>query len=219
VIPGLVYRLSIGAPDGDLLATISSPVHWSAEAGNEPGFSALSIVDETIVVTTGANAYSLGPSGGAIVYDPFDTPVADVRVWQTGRSQSMGVVMPRQHRIAISRTSVGIVNGRVSFPGLFGTTVIGASLGEAASEFSSPIAMDVEPDGRIYVVDAGNSRIQVFDAEGAYITQWGTPGGGSSQFDFSPTGSLQFAGSIAVDEDGSIYVADVGNRRIQKFAP
>ena len=27
------------------------------------------------------------------------------------------------------------------------------------------------------------------------------------------------AGSIAVDDDGFIYVADVGNRRIQKFAP
>jgi len=28
-----------------------------------------------------------------------------------------------------------------------------------------------------------------------------------------------FQGSIAVDDDGYIYVADVGNRRIQKFAP
>ena len=28
-----------------------------------------------------------------------------------------------------------------------------------------------------------------------------------------------FAGSIAVNREGFIYVADVGNRRIQKFAP
>ena len=31
--------------------------------------------------------------------------------------------------------------------------------------------------------------------------------------------STDFVGSIAVDDDGFIYVADVGNGRIQKFAP
>ena len=29
----------------------------------------------------------------------------------------------------------------------------------------------------------------------------------------------RFSGSIAVEDDGFIYVADVGNRRTQKFAP
>jgi hypothetical protein len=31
--------------------------------------------------------------------------------------------------------------------------------------------------------------------------------------------SADFAGSVAVDDEGFIYVADVGNGRIQKFAP
>lgn len=70
------------------------------------------------------------------------------------------------------------------------------------------------------MVDAGNARIQVFDAGSAYITEWGEVGSGPGQFDFRrgnrPT---DMGGSIAVDEDGYIYVADVGNRRIQKFAP
>ena len=37
--------------------------------------------------------------------------------------------------------------------------------------------------------------------------------------DDSAATAIDLAGSIAVDDDGFIYVADVGNRRIQKFAP
>jgi hypothetical protein len=53
-----------------------------------------------------------------------------------------------------------------------------------------------------------------------YLTQWGQQGTGDGEFDFG-TGreAVDFVGSIAVDDDGFIYVADVGNRRIQKFAP
>jgi hypothetical protein len=43
----------------------------------------------------------------------------------------------------------------------------------------------------------------------AYLTQWGTPGSGDGQF-CSPIG-------VAVGGSGSIYVADQGNHRIQKF--
>jgi PKD repeat protein len=45
-----------------------------------------------------------------------------------------------------------------------------------------------------------------------YTTQWGSGWG---------SGRGQFArpGGIAVDSAGSVYVADTGNNRIQKFAP
>lgn len=80
--------------------------------------------------------------------------------------------------------------------------------------------MDRAPDGRIYVLDAGNARIQAFDEAGRFITEWGTKGDSEDQFDFgSGRKSTDFSGSIAVDDDGFIYVADVGNRRISKFAP
>ena|GEM_PF-3696782 len=71
---------------------------------------------------------------------------------------------------------------------------------------------------RLYVLDADNARIQVFDAAGNYLTQWGSEGSGPGQFIFQRDGDTR-AGSVAVDEDGFIYVADVGNKRIQKFAP
>ncbi|ACL16750.1 PKD domain-containing protein [Methanosphaerula palustris] len=55
------------------------------------------------------------------------------------------------------------------------------------------------------------SSVQVVSAEGgyAYATQWGSSGSGDEQFS-SPSG-------VAVDSVGNVYVADVGNNRIQKF--
>ena len=70
------------------------------------------------------------------------------------------------------------------------------------------------------MLDAGNARIQVFDLDGNYITQWGRKGSSAGEFDFGSGGAPEdFEGSIAVDSEGNIYVADVGNGRIQKFAP
>ena len=50
----------------------------------------------------------------------------------------------------------------------------------------------------------------------------GAFGQGDGEFDFGqggalPSGEPGFAGSIAVDDDGYVYVTDPINRRIQKF--
>jgi DNA-binding beta-propeller fold protein YncE len=83
-----------------------------------------------------------------------------------------------------------------------------------------PLAVDGGSDGRVYALDAGNSRVQVFDRSGDYITQIGDDGAGPGEFNFG-SGSVpeDFAGSLAVDDEGYIYVADVLNNRIQRFGP
>jgi hypothetical protein len=45
-------------------------------------------------------------------------------------------------------------------------------------------------------------------------TQWGESGTGPGQFDFD-----DFDSTLAIDEDGYVYVNDCGNDRIQKFTP
>jgi DNA-binding beta-propeller fold protein YncE len=76
-------------------------------------------------------------------------------------------------------------------------------------QFSSPNGISVDPAGNVYVVDAGNYRIQKFDSKGIFITKWGTSGTADGQFS-SPNG-------ISVDPAGNVYVVDAGNYRIQKF--
>jgi DNA-binding beta-propeller fold protein YncE len=60
------------------------------------------------------------------------------------------------------------------------------------------------------VVDTNNSRIEVFDPTGAYLSQWGTEGTGEGQF--------EAAVGIAIDQDDDVFVSELfPNDRVQVF--
>ncbi len=123
-------------------------------------------------------------------------------------------------------------------------------LGPEEGRFSVPRDVTVSPGGTISVIDAGNRRLQSFDAtgtllavwfdlelgaatavaaapddtlyvveqtnrvrhvtaEGTVLDVWGSEGHGPGEF-FMPHG-------IAVAPDGTVYVADTSNHRIQAF--
>ena len=79
------------------------------------------------------------------------------------------------------------------------------------SQFHSPHGIAVDRTGNVYVADTTNYRIQIFDKDLTYISQFGGEGTGAGQFE-SPW-------AVTVDKYGYIYVTDTGNNRIQKFAP
>jgi len=65
--------------------------------------------------------------------------------------------------------------------------------GYGPSEFRTLHAIALDNDGRVFVADRSNNRIQIFDQEGEFIAQW-----------------LQFGrpSGISFDAHGRIYVAD-----------
>jgi serine/threonine protein kinase/DNA-binding beta-propeller fold protein YncE len=76
-------------------------------------------------------------------------------------------------------------------------------------QFDRPFGVAVDAEGRIYVADTRNHRIQKFDANGALLGKWGDFG--------QQPGQLNGPLSVAFDRSGAVYVTDTDNHRIQKF--
>ena len=75
--------------------------------------------------------------------------------------------------------------------------------------FSLPTNVAVDQEGNVYVTDTLNDRVEIFDADGVFISEFGTPGDGPGHF-ARPKG-------ITIDSDGHIWVADEVQCRVQAF--
>jgi DNA-binding beta-propeller fold protein YncE len=89
----------------------------------------------------------------------------------------------------------------------------------AIDGLSQPSGLDVGPDGNLYVVNAGASEILVLDPDGQVVRRWGEEGNGPGQFRFQQDSQLATStiGGVAVAADGSVFVADTANDRVQQF--
>lgn len=123
------------------------------------------------------------------------------------------------------------------------------SRGDGPGEFFVAHSIDIDDDDNIYVADRENFRIEIFDTDGNYLSEWkfnamacgiylhddgymymttgfdgefarldmmgniigsiGSPGSENGQF-----GEGHY---LTLDADGNVYIADVVNRRVQKY--
>jgi len=218
----MAYRLSLGSTGSAVRAGVTSPVLWHTVQSQGSGLSNVALVGSRAAFITGPQPYTLDQEGQGIPHPAeLEAPVSDMRVWDVGGTSWLGFCLPQANQVIAVKAVVSMVTGQIEFPGLFSKPrTVGYGSGKAPGKYLFPISFDVGPDGRFYVLDAGNARIQVFDQDGACITQWGDQGSDAGEFDFTWSGEGEaFAGSLCVDDEGYIYVADVLNRRIQKFSP
>jgi sugar lactone lactonase YvrE len=84
---------------------------------------------------------------------------------------------------------------------------------------NGPRSLAFAPDGTFYVADSRNHRVLHFDTGGVLIGQWGQASGNTlnNPDPTAPEGTFNEPWGVAVGRDGSVYVADTWNYRIQKF--
>jgi sugar lactone lactonase YvrE len=88
---------------------------------------------------------------------------------------------------------------------------------DAGAFFERPHSVAVADDGTIYVVDTWNYQIRAFTPEFDFISRWGQPVTGGFDAQPDPTDGFWGPRDAVVDEDGNVYVADTGNKRIRVY--
>ena len=86
------------------------------------------------------------------------------------------------------------------------------SHGTEPGEFVRPQNLSVDEKDMIWVADACNHRIQVFDATGSeakLVKIWGELG--------SEAGKLSYPYDLVLDGKGHVFIVEYGNHRVQKF--
>jgi DNA-binding beta-propeller fold protein YncE len=83
--------------------------------------------------------------------------------------------------------------------------------GEGPGQFIFPTHVVLAPDGTRYVSEyGGNDRISRFSADWKYLGSFGGQGAGEA--------ALRRPQTMALDKDGTLWVADAGNHRICHFS-
>jgi len=88
---------------------------------------------------------------------------------------------------------------------------IGGSEGDSPDVFGQIGALELGPEGMVYVLDGQASEIRVFAADGTHLRTFGRSGQGP--------GELSRPAGMATDDDGLIWVLNWGNARYSAFDP
>lgn len=87
---------------------------------------------------------------------------------------------------------------------------IGDIAGELVYQFGSIVAVDVDRDGNLFVMDQQAAEVRVFDAQGQYLRTLGGPGSGPGEL--GPAGS-----AVLITADGLVLVPDLTNARVNRY--
>jgi sugar lactone lactonase YvrE len=150
------------------------------------------------------------------------TPKPIIEVLDRYSASALGLVRPVDLAIAPngdlyvtgSNDRISQISSTGSVIRSWGTT----GSGDGAFDFNGQQAdngayasLAVGPDGKVYVSDSDNHRVQVFSADGTFIRKFGNNGTARGQF------GLPF--DLSVDAAGNVYVLDDILERLTKFAP
>lgn len=94
------------------------------------------------------------------------------------------------------------------------------SQGNLDGQFNYPSGIATSVDGKVYVADYFNYRLQIFGLSGDLKNIWGQYSGEAGRFGHLGAGFYlgNAGGCLAMLGDGTFYVADYTNKRVQAFS-
>ncbi len=168
---------------------------------------------QSVAVDADGNLYVSDRAADVWVYAPDGKFLR--RFGKDHLSRPTGLALDRRRQLlyVVDGSQVRSQNHRVEVFSLRGEHLrtIGTR-GAAPGDFNFPTNAAVAPDGRLFVVDMLNFRVQVFAADGGLLGVFGTIGAGSP-------GTFDKAKAIALDTFGNIYVVDSQQGYVQLFNP
>jgi hypothetical protein len=134
-------------------------------------------------------------------------------IWVVDRASRMVVKFDQQGRVMLTLgrrpEAIGEV-GSSAGSGVYGRGSGPPGSGVPGDNFNQPLDVAWDAQGNIFIPDGySNARVAKFDKTGKFIKSFGYGGAEPGQFNIPA--------SIAVDAKGMVYVADMGNKRIQVF--
>ncbi|HKS30646.1 MAG TPA: hypothetical protein VJS44_22660 [Pyrinomonadaceae bacterium] len=165
------------------------------------------VFGERYVVTTlagdGSPGFNDGAAGQARFSDPFGVAVdskGNVYVSDAGENNRIRKLTPEGAVTTLAGADEGFQDGQ-----------------GAGAKFNTPSALAVDAQDNLYVADTGNNAVRKIAPDGTVTT---LAGGGEAGYMDGASRDARFNAPIgvAVDSDGSVYVADTYNDRIRKVA-
>lgn len=82
---------------------------------------------------------------------------------------------------------------------------------ESVANLYSPQGMAIAPDGRVFVADMLNARIQAFDPNGKPLTRFGVLGDHDSNFEYPK--------DLVFDTEGNLHIVDIRKAAMLTYSP
>lgn len=181
----------------------------------------LAVMGEQVLVETdySEEGIAAGLEGGTVWSIPLTTGVPSVVATEAGRPRGLALTVDGVVATDIVRNDVRMLDPETgsfsALAGLHDCPDFADGDGDTA-RFNRPYGAVVLPSGDILLADQSNHRIRKITPEGEVSTFAGDGTADMVDGDLA-TARFNLPQSLALDENGNIYVSDYGNHRIRRI--
>lgn len=183
-------------------------------AGWTSGKNAVSVLGQSDFASDLANQGGANPSAGSL-NNPQSVAVDPV----TGKL----FVCDSSNQRVLRFSSAAALETGADAEAVFGQDdFTSATAGPEANHFSSPVGITIDADGRLWVADNINNRVLMFEDASSRSSGASADGLlGAAGFVTNPSGTgqgqMRQPQDVAVDRNGTLWVADWQNNRVLRF--